>query len=76
MTVSDRIDLRDYGRFLDLPAPDPEPKHEEYFAEGRDEGEGKVGIRKKGDVLHRLIGVARPHQLRVNRKLGVADRIE
>ena len=29
-----------------------------------------------GDVLHRLIGVARRHQLRVNRKLSVADRIE
>jgi hypothetical protein len=29
-----------------------------------------------GNVLHRLIDVARNHQLRVNRKLSVADRIE
>jgi hypothetical protein len=37
---------RDYGRLLDLPAPDPEPKNEEHFAEGRDESEIKIGIRK------------------------------
>jgi hypothetical protein len=40
------MDSRDYGRLLDLPAPDPEPKSEEYFAEGRDESEVKAGFRK------------------------------
>jgi hypothetical protein len=37
---------RDYRRLPDPPAPDPKPKNEEHLAEGRDESEIKVGIRK------------------------------
>jgi hypothetical protein len=38
--------LRETGAVSGLLAPDPEPRDEEYFAEGRDESEVKVGILK------------------------------